>query len=360
MSSSDPAGSASHLRSLVENPPNFAPFALTTSSLYQGFSRLTLPEIKKQIPQLLGHLARTKPLCHNMTNLVVTNFAANVALAVGGSPIMSSNGAEAADLAARQGSLVLNMGTVTSEALHSYKTALAEYNAVGAPVLLDPVGGGATTIRGDAVRQLLASGFFDIMKGNEAEMRTLFNAGKGPFAGPGPDDAFVQHGVDAASGGLALSERDKMRLVRDLASRERNVALLTGETDYVSDGRRVFAVRNGHEYLGCVTGSGCTLGTTVAAFAAIVRQAELEDLLDPRSGDLDRARLVEGGMLAAVLAGVLVFEIAAELAVETGRVFGPGSFVPAFIDSLYHLRETARVGDGKWIEISRIEEVGDV
>lgn len=355
MSSPDPSGSATHLRSLVDNPPNFAPFALTTSSLYQGFSRLTLSEIKANIPALLARLAHSKPLCHNMTNLVVTNFAANVALALGGSPIMSSNGSEAGDLAARQGSLVLNMGTVTHDALSSYKTALSEYNAVGAPVLLDPVGGGATSVRAKAVRDLLANGFFDIVKGNEAEIRTLLNEGRGPFVSTSSHEFFVQHGVDGGDAGL--SEKEKKRLVRDLAARERNVALMTGETDYISDGRRVFAVRNGHEYLGCVTGSGCTLGTTVAAFAAIVRQAELEDLLDPRSGDLERSKIVEGGMLMAVLAGTLVFEIAAELAVETGRVFGPGSFVPAFLDSVYHLRETAKAGDGKWIEISRVEEV---
>lgn len=103
---------------------------------------------------------------------------------------------------------------------------------------------------------------------------------------------------------------------------------MTGMTDLVSDGRRVFAIDNGHEYLGMITGTGCTLGTTISAMVAAWY-------------DKDR--------LAAVLAGILLFEVAAEMAAQKGTVEGPGSFVPAFLDSLYQLRTTTAQGNVAWL-----------
>lgn len=343
MAASDSAAAARNLRQLVTSNPPFAPKTSTPGR------PPTLNDLTQQTPATLAHLATRKPLCHNMTNLVVTNFAANVALAIGGSPIMSSNGDEAGDLAALKGSLVLNMGTSNADALRNYSKALAAYNAVGAPVLLDPVGGGATAVRRAAVRQMLGNGYFDVMKGNEAEIRTLFNIGKGPFQENAGGEV-KQHGVDSSAGGASLSDMDKAQLVRDLAARERNVTLMTGETDYISDGRRVFAVKNGHEFLGGITGSGCTLGTTVAAFAAIARQQQ-------RASSPGEGWTVPEGMLGAVLMGVLSFEIAAQLAVEKEMVKGPGTFIPAFIDSLFDLRQRSTKGDHEWIRKAKVEEI---
>lgn len=174
-----------------------------------------------------------------MTNTVVQNFAANVTLAIGASPIMSMNSAEAADLAAIPTSaLVLNMGTLTGDTLEHYKTALAAYNKAGRPTLLDPVGGGATATRRQAVRELLDAGHFDVIKGNEAEIRTVWVQGAGNHAAASKvgEEDIRQHGVD--SGDKALDETSAAKLVRDLAIRERCVALMTGPTDILSDGRR--------------------------------------------------------------------------------------------------------------------------
>lgn len=147
---------------------------------------------------------------------------------------MANYGAEAADLAALDGALVINMGSVTPDGLANYVQALRAYNARGGPVLLDPVGAGATQLRRDAVKTLMAGGYFDVIKGNEGEITTV--------AG---ESGVQQRGVD--SGSSTLSETDRGRLVKRLAARERNVVLMSGVTDYLSDGERTFAVSNGHE-----------------------------------------------------------------------------------------------------------------
>ena len=147
---------------------------------------------------------------------------------------MANYGAEARDLAALDGSLVINMGTVTPDGLTNYQHALRAYNARGGPVLLDPVGAGATQLRRDAVKTLMAGGYLDVIKGNEGEIKTV--------AG---ESGVQQRGVD--SGSSTLSETDRARLVKKLAARERNVVLMSGVTDYLSDGERTYAISNGHE-----------------------------------------------------------------------------------------------------------------
>lgn len=235
---------------------------------------------------------------------------------------MSLNGEEADDLARLGGALVINMGTVTPEGLLNYQKALKAYNAVGGPVLYDPVGAGATQQRRAAVKTLMASGYFDLIKGNENEIKTVSGT-----------SGVQQRGVDSGTSTSSLQE--KAALVQQLAARERNVVLMTGKTDVVSDGQRTYAVSNGHEYLGNITGSGCTLGTTVAAFLAIHREDKL----------------------LAALAGILMYEIAAEQAAARDDVKGPGTFVPAFLDQLYAIRMQAADRKSDWLAAAKVKDV---
>ncbi|KAG2164919.1 hypothetical protein VTO58DRAFT_107913 [Aureobasidium pullulans] len=314
MAAQDPKKAASDLRELVATPPPFA------TSIYAP--ALSHEDIVRRIPELVKRLAGKKPLCHNMTNLVVQNFAANVALAVGASPIMSNNSLEANDLASFGGSLVINMGTTTPEMRSNHLNTIAAYNSVGGPVLLDPVGAGATQQRREGVAALMRGGYFDVIKGNEGEIRTVSGA-----------TGFKQHGVDSGASTLTLDGR--VKLVKSVAAKEHNVVLMTGEIDVVSDGKRTFKIGNGHAFLGEITGSGCTLGTTIASFLAI----EKEDKL-----------------LAAVT-GILMYEIAAERAAKRDTVRGPGTFVPAFIDELYAIRQESAAGNGEWAKAAKIEVV---
>ncbi|KAF1987956.1 hydroxyethylthiazole kinase [Aulographum hederae CBS 113979] len=325
IASPSPADAAKDLKSLLSSSPSFAPPPPKPKT---EITQTLKNQIYTSVPSLLKRLASTKPLCHNMTNTVVQNFAANVALAIGASPIMSTAGAEAADLARLGGSLVINMGTLTPVALENYIVALKAYNAVGGPVLLDPVGAGATGVRKAALKELMANGYFSVIKGNESEIRTVFATGASSAGISGKE--IQQRGVDSASS--TASVKEKAVLVSTLAKRERTTILMTGETDILSNGSRTLAISNGHAYLGQITGSGCTLGTTVAAFLAVGAKE------DP---------------LMAVLAGLLMYEIAAERAGGRDDVKGAGTFQAAFLDELGNLRE----GNGGWVGGAKVEEV---
>ncbi|KAM3561198.1 hypothetical protein ARSEF4850_003333 [Beauveria asiatica] len=282
------------------------------------------------IPLVVGAVGRTTPLSHNMTNLVVQNFAANVALAVGASPIMSSYAAEAADLAKLGGALVVNMGTVTPEGLANYKQAIKAYNDANRPVILDPVGAGATAIRRAASAEMLALGRFAVIKGNVAEMQTLHGHS---LPSSSSSSAPQQRGVDSTS---ELTIPSRARLAAALARRHRAVVLVTGPTDIVSDGARTYRVDNGDAMLGRVTGTGCTLGTTVSAMVAAY----------PHDA------------LLATVAAAAVFGIAAQYAVEKGdEVRGPGTFVPAFLDELYSITRATAKGDLRWLVLARVQGV---
>jgi len=224
---------------------------------------------------------------------------------------MSENGPEAPDLAYLGGALVINMGTATPEKINTFIAGMKAYNAVGAPVLLDPVGGGATALRRSAVKTLLASGFFSIIKGNEGEI--------GAVAGTSTTQ---QRGVD--SGPSASTAEEKAQLVKNIALREHCIVLMTGQTDFLSDGVRTVAINNGSPFLGKITGSGCALGSVIASYVAVHRADKF----------------------VAALAGILHYEIAAERAQAREDCRGPGTFIPAFLDELYLLGQEAATGKG--------------
>ncbi|KAI9760955.1 MAG: hypothetical protein M4579_001331 [Chaenotheca gracillima] len=316
MGADDPREATRHLKALIQrNPPFVVPFGL-------GKRAKNVQTLLQKVPAVITKVAEQSPLCHNMTNLVVQNFAANVAIAIGASPIMANYGSEAEDLTKLGGALVINMGTVTPDGLQNYLQALRAYNGHGGPVLFDPVGAGATSIRRNAVRSLLAGGYFDIIKGNEGEIATVFG-----------ESIVQQRGVD--SGTSTSTGEERAKLAKKLALRERNVVLMSGATDYLSDGQRTYSISNGHEYLGKITGSGCTLGTTIAACI-------------PVSHD---------DVLLAALAGLLLFEIAAEKAAVREDVRGPGTFVPAFIDELHDISQQTVAGDTSWLSSAKVQEL---
>lgn len=311
----DPKVAAATLQRLIRNPPAFA-------ISYERCNVTEVGTLVGNVNAILQCLVATKPLNHNMTNLVVQNFAANVALAIGSSPIMSSNGLEATDLAALRGSLVINMGSVAPESMANYIAGARAYNDMANPVVFDPVGCGATSVRREAAQRLLSECYFDVIKGNESEIRTLL----------GENDV-VQHGVDSSSSASTFPKGDVARIARTLARREKNVVVITGEVDILSDGERTFAISNGHLLFSVVTGSGCALGTTIAACLAVEK----------------------GDKLNATLAALLLYEIAGERAAEEQVVKGPGSFVPAFIDALYCMRNSS--SDEMWLRKAKVQFV---
>ncbi|KAL2827240.1 Hydroxyethylthiazole kinase family-domain-containing protein [Aspergillus cavernicola] len=306
ISADDPKAAAAELANAIATSPPFVKVS-DTPQVYETAALL------EAVPHIVQELVQVHPLVHNMINFVVANFVANVTLAIGASPIMSPYGDEATDLCQFDGALLINMGTLTSQSPSEYLKAIKAYNHRGNPVVYDPVGAGATQIRRGVVKELMAGGYFDLIKGNEGEIRQVSG-----------NTGVKQRGVD--SGPSALDGQAKARLARDLARRERNIVLLTGAVDYLSDGVRVVAIENGHELLGQVTGTGCAVGTVAGCFIA--------------AHPTDK--------FLAVLSALLMYEIAAENAASKDYVRGPGSFAPAFIDELYAIRQAALKEDHSW------------
>jgi thiamine-phosphate diphosphorylase / hydroxyethylthiazole kinase len=166
------------------------------------------------------------------------------------------------------------------------------------------------------------AGYINILKGNEGEIRAV----------AGEDSGEQQKGVDSSS---TLDLDQRAGLVQRLAARLRNVVVMTGTVDIISDGERTVSIANGHDYLGKVTGTGCVLGTTISAFAAVFPSDKF---------------------LAAVVA-MLLFEIAAEMAAVRQDVQGPGTFVPAFLDELYKLRIATTKGDRSWLQVAKVDRI---
>ena len=326
IASPDPQAAARELRTRIDSA-----YSTFYSSTPPGTLLTTdLSTLLDLIPSICRKHVRANPLCHNMTNLVVQNFAANVCLATGSSPIMSNNGLEAPDLATLSGALVINMGTVTPDTLSNYLLAMHAYNSLTTPgpIVFDPVGGGATSVRRAAIKQLLAAGFFDCIKGNEGEIKTVFD----PSPPSGSSSSERQRGVD--SGPSTSTPSQKAALVKSLAQRECCIVLMTGPTDYLSDGTRTVAISNGHPLLAKITGSGCALGSTIASYLAVHKEDKF----------------------LAVLTAILHYEIAAEQAAKDAR--GPGTFIPAFLDQLYAIAQKAEKGDDSWVSgMAKVEFV---
>ncbi|HID87221.1 MAG TPA: hydroxyethylthiazole kinase [Anaerolineae bacterium] len=255
------------------------------------------------IADLLERVRSQRPLLHHLTTGVTINDVANVTLAVGALPVMAYALEEVTAMAEAADALVLNLGTPTRERLEAMVAAGHRANERGIPVVLDPVGVGATPFRTDAAQRLLAELEVAIVRGNAGEIGTL--AGMGGRI----------RGVEAVEGGA-----DPVATTIALAQAQGTVVALTGARDIVADGRRVMAVDNGHPLLKAITGAGCMATTVVAAFAA-----------------------VEPDRLLATAGGLVCFGLAAELAAAEAK--GPGSFKVALFDALHSLSaEEVRAG----------------
>ncbi|KAG6844618.1 hypothetical protein H0H87_005475 [Tephrocybe sp. NHM501043] len=267
-----------------------------------------------EVIQLLAMVREANPLVHQITNNVVATQSANITLSLGGSPIMASEPQEMEDLSQISSALLINIGTMRSDGKESMAKAGYFANQNRKPIVFDPVGVGASTFRKGVVKDLLNTFQASVIKGNAGELAVLAES-----------QEVLTKGVDSVGPGF----KDSITFVRELARKERSVVVLTGPVDYISDGRNVVALRNGHEMLGKITGSGCIVGSSIATYCgALFARADAED----------NRRLVRGHPFLGAVAGVLVLTIAAELAVKRDSVKGPGTFLPALIDELWSLQ----------------------
>jgi hydroxyethylthiazole kinase len=258
----------------------------------------------------LRSMREQKPLVHQITNYVVMNETANATLALGALPVMAHAGEEVEEMARLASSLVLNIGTLSGHWIEAMLLAGGVATARGIPVVLDPVGAGATEFRTATSRRILDIVGVTVLRGNAGEVATLVGA-----------SAEVR-GVESIAAGI-----DAADLARTAAQRLGVIASVTGPGDHVSDGERVLAIANGHALLATVTGTGCMSSALPGGSLAAKPAALLEDAAEA---------------LAA-------FGVAAEDA--AGGAAGPGTFHARLYDALYALDPATL--DGR----TRIEEL---
>lgn len=249
-----------------------------------------------RIGAALANVRLKKPLVHHITNYVTVNDCANIALAVGGSPIMADAVEEASDIVAISSSLVINMGTLNKRTVESMITAGRKANELGIPVVFDPVGAGASTFRNETALKVLDKIKCSIIRGNLSEIRFLL------------ENHSKTKGVDVAAEDI---NSDAMTIAVKCAKKLDCVIACTGKVDVVSDGENTILINNGHEMLSDVTGTGCMCTTLVGAFCG-----------------------ANDDMLTSAVAGVLSMGIAGEIAYEKAKEIGLGTFRTSIIDAI--------------------------
>ena len=266
-----------------------------------------MPDLVEELADLAAHVRARRPLIHYLPNWVTANDVANAMLAFGASPIMAVASDEVADIPSD--ALAINLGTPSPERMIAAEVAGRAAAERNIPIVLDPVGVGATPWRMTHAHRLVSAVPMTILRCNTGEAAALLG-----YRGEA-------HGVDAVD-----TRRDPGALARSLARRFSCVAAVTGPVDIISDGDRNLSIANGTPMLGAITGTGCMVTGLVAACAALPS--------DP---------------LLAAGAALLAFGVAGEVAARAAT--GPGSLRVALLDALYTLDETTylRYGKARWI-----------
>ncbi|MFA4825431.1 MAG: hydroxyethylthiazole kinase [Methanoregula sp.] len=261
--------------------------------------------IPAQLSDLFARVRKNRPLVHHITNYVTVNDCANITICAGGAPIMADAIEEVAEMTGIVNALVLNIGTLNKLQVESMLAAGRKANERKIPIILDPVGAGATRFRTDTARRLLSELEITILKGNAGEIGILAGAeGK-------------VRGVDSA--GLA---GDPVAIAKDFAQSAGITVVVSGASDIVTDGKRVLLVENGHPMMGGISGTGCMAASVTGAFAA--------ESKDP---------------VLAAAAALAAFGIAGERAAAGAR--GPYSFKVALFDELSGLKPAALQSEAK-------------
>jgi hydroxyethylthiazole kinase len=248
-----------------------------------------------QASALLQKVRQDKPLVHHITNWVTIYDCANIVKVFGASPVMAHAPEEVADMAGIASALVLNIGTLTVDLVQAMKIAALSANKKKIPVLLDVCGAGATKFRDEKIFELLNQVRIDIIKGNASEIARIA-------------------GLDVKTKGVDSTavNADLTALAKQLAEQRNCTVVITGKIDIIVNKDKCFKVKNGHELMSHVVGTGCMAASVIGTFAAVGK-----DLAE------------------AACAGLCAYEIAAEQAAELAS--GPGTFKERLFDCIFSL-----------------------
>jgi hydroxyethylthiazole kinase len=251
---------------------------------------------------LISRVREKMPLIHNITNYVTVNDCANAVLSIGASPIMADDGGEVEEIVSISSALVINIGTLNHRTITSMIMAGKKANELNIPVVLDPVGAGASSLRNKATQEILSQVKIDVIRGNLSEV------------------SFVA-GLRVSTKGVDTSESDEKNNGVDIAKLVANkfscVVGITGKEDIISDGIRVAKIANGHKLLSKVTGTGCMTSALVGSFCGVTKD-----------------------YYTATVTGIATMGISGEVAFAKAGAMGTGSFHVAIIDALSNINST--------------------
>jgi len=252
---------------------------------------------KKKLMHDLNQVREKSPLVHNITNYVVMNNTANALLAIGASPVMAHAINEVEEMVAIASSLVINIGTLSDDWVNAMLLAGKAANKKGIPVILDPVGAGATTYRTKTCLLIIDECKPSVIRGNASEIMALVNSQS------------QTKGVDSIA-----SSDSAIDAAKSLAKKTGAIVVISGPTDYITDGDRIAEVKNGSVMMTKVTGLGCTATSLIGAFTAI-----------------------NSNFFEAATHGMAIMGIAGELA--AGKSRGTGTMQLHFLDELYKMSD---------------------
>ncbi len=264
----------------------------------------------------LDNVRNKRPLVHSITNYVTANDCANAILAIGGSPVMADDAEDVKDITKISDGLNINIGTLSSRTIAAMLEALKAANEKNIPVLLDPVGAGASKLRTETAVGLIEFGGISVIRGNISEIKALAlgtNSTKG---------------VDADSADR-ISEDNTYSVIgfaRELSNKTGAVIVITGETDIVADTERAYLVHNGSFMMGKITGAGCILSSIMTAFIA----ANPDDIVN------------------AAVAAVCAMGISGEKAYEKLSGRGSATYRTLLIDELFNLKSESLMEGAKY------------
>ena len=243
----------------------------------------------------LEAIRKTSPLVHNITNYVVMNNTANALLSLGASPVMAHAKEEVQDMVKLAQALVINIGTLSPKWVDAMEAAMVYAKQHNIPIILDPVGAGATPYRNEVCERLITQGKPDIIRGNASEILALNKV------------SHDTRGVDSMH-----ESTDALDAARELAAAHQAVVVISGVTDFITDGNLVISNPYGHPLMAKVTGMGCTATAIIGAFSGVNPNRTL-----------------------AAAHAMAVMGICGDMAAETAE--GPGTLQMYMLDALFQI-----------------------
>lgn len=255
-------------------------------------------EFKEQFGAIVDLIRQKRPVIHHLTNYVTATNCADIALCAGASPVMADEKLEAEAITSGADALVINIGTISALKMEAMRISAVTAKKKGIPVILDPVGVMASSLRLNFALELLNAGMVSIVCGNYTECLSLL------------ENKADGKGVDSEG-----NATDGLRVAKEAAQKYNCIFAVTGATDYISNGKQAVVLTGGHELLASITGAGCMTTTLCACCAAVTKD-----------------------MLLAAALGIVIMGQAAELAAGLlEKKDGPGMFKTRLFDGVYHV-----------------------